>query len=133
MLNVRLLAAAFMACAMLTAAPVGAYTTLQDQSGLTESAGAAGLRASEVNLSVIIGRIIGSLMTLLGIVFVVLLIYGGFTWMTAQGAEDKIKKAKGIISSAVIGLVVVFASYAIAQAVIEALTTATTTSAPPAP
>lgn len=124
--KIRLMTAAFMAWAMLIAAPVSAqFTTLQDQSGLTESAGAAGLRASEVNPSVIIGRIIGALISLLGIIFVVLLVYGGFTWMTAQGAEDKIKKAKGIISSAIIGLVVVFASYAISQAVISALVVAT--------
>ena len=111
-----------------------ALAALSDTSGLTATGSSAGFRGSDTNLSTIIGRFIGALISLLGMVFVVLLVYGGFTWMTAQGSEEKIKKAKGIVSSAVIGLVVVFASYAIAQAVIGALATSisSTPTAPPA-
>lgn len=116
---------------LLTAGAARAQS-LRDASGLTATAETAGLLTGTQEPAVIIGNIVGALIGLLGIVFVVLLIYGGFIWMTAQGSEEKIKKAKGIISSAVIGLVVVFTSYAIAQAVIGALTSATTT-APPTP
>ena len=116
-------AAAFICTSMLLALP--ALAQLSDYSGLGATAGAAGLRTN-ANLSVVIGRIIGGLISLLGIVFVCLIVYGGFIWMTAQGSEEKIKKAKNIITSAVIGLVVVFAAYAIAQFVIDALSTATT-------
>ena len=110
--------------ALLIAIP--ALASFSDASGLTGSAGAAGLGSFGTNAPQFIGRFVGALISLLGMVFVVLLVYGGFTWMTAQGSEEKIKKAKGIISSAVIGLVVVFASYAIAQAVIGAISSATT-------
>ncbi|HTM68499.1 MAG TPA: pilin [Candidatus Binatia bacterium] len=115
---------AFVCSSFLVAIPAFAIS-LGDYSGLGSSAGAAGLRTN-ADLSVVIGRVIGALIGLLGIVFVVLLVYGGFIWMTAQGNEDKIKKAKSVITSAVVGLVVVFAAYAIASAVIEALSSATT-------
>jgi|SRR5688572_3547006 len=105
---------------------------LSDFSGLTATGGAAGLGSSDTNIATIVGRFIGALISLLGMVFVVLLVYGGFIWMTAQGSEEKIKKAKGIITSAVIGLVVVFASYTIATAVIGALSSATAPAAAPA-
>lgn len=107
---------------LLMAAP--ALAGLSQTSGLTETASGAGLGGS-TNLSQIIGRMIGALISLLGIVFVVLMVYGGFVWMTAQGNDEKIKKAKGILTSAVVGLVLVFASYVIAQTVIGALVTAT--------
>ncbi|MEY4744629.1 MAG: Type secretion system pilin [Candidatus Parcubacteria bacterium] len=109
-----------------------ALAAMSDGTGLTATAGAAGLGAADVDLPSIIGRFIGGLMALLGVVFVLLLVYGGFIWMTAQGSEEKIKKAKGVITSAVIGLVVVFASYAIAQAVIEVLSSSVATTPPPA-
>jgi uncharacterized BrkB/YihY/UPF0761 family membrane protein len=52
-------------------------------------------------------------LTLLGLVFLVLIIYAGFSWMTAGGEEEKITKAKKMLSSSVIGLLIVLASYGI--------------------
>jgi hypothetical protein len=87
--------------------------TLSDFSGLSATGGAAGLGNSSTDLPVIIGRIIGAALGLLGAVFVILVIYSGFTWMTAQGSEEKIKQAKKILSGAVIGIVLTFSAYAI--------------------
>lgn len=47
------------------------------------------------------------------LVAVVLIIYGGFVWMTAAGSEENVGKAKKIISAAVIGLVVILLAWAI--------------------
>ena len=104
-----------------------AAASIYDDSGLSATAGEAGLRTDVTNPNRIIGGIVGSLSMLVGSIFLVLVIYGGLIWMTAQGNEEKIKKAKNIITSAVIGLVLVFSSYAIANVVIQALTTATST------
>jgi hypothetical protein len=69
-----------------------------------------------------IGLIIGVLLSLLGVVFLGLTIYGGIMWMTAEGKEERIEKAKGIIASSLIGLVIVLAAYAISIFIITALT-----------
>lgn len=69
-----------------------------------------------------IGLIIGALLSLLGVVFLGLTIYGGIMWMTAEGSEERVEKAKGIITSSLIGLVIVLAAYAISVFVITALT-----------
>ncbi len=50
---------------------------------------------------------------LIGIIFLVLLIYAGATWMLAAGNEDKIETAKKIIRAAVIGLAIVVSAYSI--------------------
>lgn len=80
--------------------------------GLEKTATTAGL-PSNTSLAGIIGQIIYAILGFLGVVFVILLIYGGFIRMTAQGAPDKIKTSTGIITSAIVGIIIILASYAI--------------------
>ncbi|MCU0679703.1 MAG: pilin [Planctomycetes bacterium] len=69
-----------------------------------------------------LGRIIGYALSFVGVIFLVLMIYGGILWMTAQGNEEQTKKAKTLIVDAVIGLVIVMSAYAITAFVGQALT-----------
>ncbi|HAM88222.1 MAG: hypothetical protein US83_C0010G0041 [Candidatus Falkowbacteria bacterium GW2011_GWC2_38_22] len=62
-----------------------------------------------------IGKVIGVGLSLIGILFLGLMIYGGFIWMIARGNEGEVTKAKDLIQAAIIGLVVVLAAYAITQ------------------
>ncbi|MCX6782297.1 MAG: pilin [Candidatus Magasanikbacteria bacterium] len=48
-----------------------------------------------------------------GIVLIVLIMYGGFLWMTAGGNEEQIGKAKKILVNAIIGLIIILSAYAI--------------------
>lgn len=72
-----------------------------------------------------LGALISSLLAFLGIIFMILIIYGGFLWMTARGAEDQISKAKKIIISATIGLTIVLSAYLISLIVVSLLTAQT--------
>ena len=83
-----------------------------DNFGLDRAAGSAGLR-TEGTLAEKSGQIIGSLLSLVGVIFLVLMIYGGITWMTASGNDKQVEKAKGTISRAAIGLIIVILAYAI--------------------
>ncbi len=77
------------------------------------------------SIGAIVGSIIGSILSFLGVIFLVLIIYGGYMYMTAMGSEEKVSRAKKIIVDASIGLVIILSSYAISYTVIEALTKAT--------
>ena len=68
---------------------------------------------ADTRLSEIIGMIISVGLSLLGIIFIVLIIYAGFNWMTAGGDEGKVETAKKTLSRAIIGLIIVAGSYAI--------------------
>ena len=72
-------------------------------------------------LAEIIARIIKVALSLLGIIFLVLIIYAGFMWMTSAGNEERISKAKKIMAAAIIGLAIVMAAYAITIFVIDNL------------
>ena len=69
-----------------------------------------------------IGRIVGAILAFIGIIFFVLMIYGGFMWMTARGNEQQTSRAKDLIVAAVIGLIIVLAAYAITSYIGTALT-----------
>ena len=69
----------------------------------------------------IIATIIQAGLGLLAAIFLVLMIYAGFQWMTAGGNETQIKKALDTIKTAIIGLIIVLAAYAITYFICTAL------------
>ena len=73
-----------------------------------------------------IASIINVAMGLLGMVVVILILAGGFMWMTAAGSEEKITKAKSLIFGGIIGLAIILSAYAVAQFVVGSLLSATT-------
>jgi len=64
-------------------------------------------------LSSKVGTIIGLILSFIGVLFLILMIYAGITWMTSEGNEQKITQAKGLIINAIIGIIIVFAAYAL--------------------
>jgi len=73
----------------------------------------------------IAANVINVILGFLGIIAVVLILIGGFMWMTAAGNDDKVATAKKIMTAGVIGLVIVLAAFGIAKFVIQALIGAT--------
>lgn len=76
----------------------------------------------------VIGGIITGVIGLLGVIFFILILYGGYLWMTARGNEQQIEKAKDIIKSSSIGLAVVLGAYLITFIVVQLLISQTQTS-----
>jgi amino acid transporter len=60
-----------------------------------------------------IAFLIEAFLGLLGIIFIIIIIVGGFRWMTAGGEEEKVRKSKTMMTRAVIGLIIVLCAYAI--------------------
>lgn len=64
-------------------------------------------------IPVIAGQTINTLLGLLGIIFVVLIVYSGYLWMTAGGNEEQVGTAKDILKNAIIGVLLILAAYSI--------------------
>jgi hypothetical protein len=58
-------------------------------------------------------KVIATILSFVGVAFLILMIYGGVLWMISQGEPAQVKKAKDIIINGIIGLVIVVFAYAI--------------------
>lgn len=91
--------------------------------GLDKISQSSGLSAEDPRK--IAARIINYSLGFLGIILVCLILYAGFTWMTAGGDPEKVGKAKRMIRNAIIGLVIILSAWAITTFVISKLLQAT--------
>ena len=70
-------------------------------------------------------NVINVLLGFLGILAIIIILWGGFRWLTSGGNEEKVGEAKKIITAGIIGLVIIFTAYAIASFVVNQLIQAT--------
>lgn len=100
--------------------PVSAAYNFAEQSGLQKTGSTAGYASTTSNtIEGLIGNIILTLLSFVGVLFLVLIIFGAITWMTAEGNDEKVKKATTIIKNSVIGLVITLSAYAISYFLIS--------------
>ena len=71
------------------------------------------------SFALIVGTVIQAFLSLLGVIFVALIIYAGYNWMIARGEEEKVTRAKDTIRRAIIGLIITIGAYAISFWVID--------------
>jgi hypothetical protein len=88
--------------------------------GLEETAHQA--QYSETDIYSYISKIVSIILSLIGIVFLTIMFYAGLRWMTARGNEEFTTKAKDAMFAAIIGLILVVASYGIATFIFSKLT-----------
>lgn len=67
----------------------------------------------------LVGRVIKSVLGILGSIALVIFLYGGITWMTSMGSSEKIQKALSTIVWGALGVIVILASYSIVGFVLE--------------
>ncbi len=121
------LAAALLSASLLV--PSVAMAQLDPGStGLTAAAEGSGLTggcSSSGCIADVIGRIINIVIGFLGIVLLCLFLYAGFLWMTAQGDEKQVAKAKQLILNAVVGYFIIGTAYALTSFVLSNLASVT--------
>lgn len=99
----------------LLAVPV--FAQAQSDDAAASVASAAGLSSSSI--FDIIGTLINVFLGLLGIVFLLLVLYAGFLWMTAGGDDKQVEKAKKMLINATVGLVITLSAYAITTFIVN--------------
>lgn len=69
----------------------------------------------------IAASVINIMLGFLGIIAVVIILLGGFKWMTGGGNEDKVGEAKKLMIAGVVGLIIILASWGLANFVLNSL------------
>lgn len=95
-------------------------TIIDDASSLLGKAVQPTGLAGKSDVKALVGGLIQAALTLVGIIFFILMVYGGFVWMTARGNEENIEKARKMIIAAVIGIAIIVGAYAITSFIVGA-------------
>jgi hypothetical protein len=66
----------------------------------------------------LIGKVINSVLGIVGSLALVMFVYGGLIWMTSSGSSEQVKKGRDILIWAAIGLVIIFSAYGLVRFVI---------------
>jgi hypothetical protein len=113
---------------LLQVTPARADDSLVQQQSLLTQVGNQTYGAGQKDVQLLAVTIIKTALTFLGLIFLVLLLWAGFKWMTAGGNETKIKESVKQIQNAAIGLIIILAAYGITVYIVKMLVCVTTSS-----
>jgi cytochrome bd-type quinol oxidase subunit 2 len=86
-------------------APLQTLEGIREESGYEE--------ADQFTIAKFLGTGVNAFLSILGIIFIILMLTAGYNWMTASGDEEKLRRAQKTILRATIGLAITVGSYAI--------------------
>lgn len=90
-----------------------------------QEAGFTPLQAGQGDIRTFIAGLIQIALSLVGLVFFIIILYGGFMWLTAGGNDEKISRAKKLLTSGIIGFAVTLAAFIITITVARVIYQAT--------
>ena len=88
--------------------------------GLDDAAKKAGYETGK-NIGGTVSGILTAAFSLLGILFLAMMLYGGYEWMSSMGEEEKVETGKKTIIWATFGLIVILGAYAITHFIVSKL------------
>ena len=83
----------------------------------------------ETDPRMLAGRLISGLLSVIGTITLLMFVYAGVLWITAQGDSKKVQRGKDIMTWAILGIAVIAGAYVLVNAIIQAFTTGSATGA----
>ncbi len=114
--------------ALVVVFSLGIIPALAVQTGL-EYGTYTGLSTQDIRITIM--KVVRIFLGLVGIIALIIILYGGFIWMTSAGNAEKIEQAKRILRNAIIGLVIIFSAFSIVSFIINVLEGALIPGGPP--
>ena len=68
-----------------------------------------------------IGQVIAIMLSFIGVILLVLMVYSGFLWLTAGGNDEQVAKAKKNIYNAVIGMAIALSAFVLTNFIVNQL------------
>lgn len=106
---------------ILNAPPAGASSLWDMQEGRDKIAPKFGESNANnpTDIREVIINIIKIFLTFLGLIFLIMIIFAGFRWMTAAGNEQRVDTAKAQITAATIGMIIVLSAFLITNFIVS--------------
>lgn len=71
----------------------------------------------------IAARLIQGVLSIVGVIALIMVIYGGIIWMMAGGNSDRVKKGRDVLLWALLGIIVIAAAFVATRSVFNAVLT----------
>lgn len=84
-------------------------------------AGYTTFETGQGDVRVFMAGLVQSVLSLVGVIFFIVVLYGGFIWLTAGGNEEQVKKAQGLLKAGFTGFLITLLSYALTKYIIGKL------------
>lgn len=65
------------------------------------------------------GRVIRTFLGVVGIIALIMFVYGGVLWLVSAGNAERLQRGKDIFVWSIVGIVIIFSSYAIVSFILE--------------
>ena len=117
--------------ALFFASPAAAQVNSADTFGIQAVGQQTVLGQTDIRIT--IARVINVALSLLGVLAVGIVIWGGWKYMTSKGNEDQIGEARKILANGAIGLAIILSAWAITYFIIRQLSSATGSGTVPLP
>jgi hypothetical protein len=88
---------------------------------------------ADTDIRIVIAQIINAALVFLGVIAVLIVLYGGYLYLTSNGDEEQINQAKKLLVNGVIGLLIILSAFSISYYVLRQLSGATGTGSVPLP
>ena len=69
----------------------------------------------------VVKNLLNTTFSVVGVIAVIMMIIGGFHYMTSQGSPEKVQKGKNTILYGIIGMIIVLSAFAIVNFVLDGL------------
>lgn len=103
------------------AQPVNAESDLCKDDSISEELREAAGCETKTMATQFVSNLLQVVLGLVGVIAIVVIIYGGFTYMTSAGDTGKVQKGKSILIYGVVGLIVALSAFAIVRFVAGSL------------
>src|SRR3989344_5946187 len=110
---------------LIAAAPLFAQSPMDSL-----NSAASGTGVINQPITYVVAVMVRNVLGIIGVIFLILIVYGGTRWMTSGGNEQHISLAKKVLTASVIGLVIVMTGYSVTYFIIQNLTNQQTQSLP---
>jgi hypothetical protein len=107
---------------LFLAAMINVHFSMADTTGTVNSPSSQSLTNPLGDIdspNALIGKVINSIIGVVGSIALLMFIYGGFVWMLSGGNPNKIKQGREIIVWSILGLAVILFSYALVRMTIN--------------
>lgn len=84
-------------------------------------AGYTAFNPAQGDVRVFIAGLIQSVLSLVGVIFLVIIIYGGYLWLTAGGNDEQVQKARKYVTRSVVGFLITIGAMIITRGIATAL------------